>query len=378
MAVLGLGFAVRLRREVADWRRGHRTMGWATVTAVWLVALTVVLGALELILPLFGMRARGRWLGRRPGAMVIVQPFQVSEDGIYRASTNWTYRDDEPAFATRYRSVRINDMGFREIHPQGTGATVMVIGDSFAWGESARPLTNAFADRLAWDYGYKVFNFGIPGTQPEQYALVAEKYVPILQPAACVVCIYAGNDMNTDLREKRLVIRPWREKLWYVTNSGIFPAVAEDGTVLPPEQAFHRAMNLGMRVSNILRDSVTGTFLLTKSFNFWYRLRVRSDDDRARVNGDLLDALRMIQDACDATGAHLVVFVIPAPPSMLNERNDVRKNWSLLSGLDAFTDGFTEAEYMPRPDDHFSNAGHARAAALIARKLADMGIRPTR
>jgi hypothetical protein len=58
---------------------------------------------------------------------------------------------------------------------------VMLVGDSFAWGMSANPVYNSYADFLLAK-GYCVYNLGIIGTDPAQYEAVVKKYTPILQP----------------------------------------------------------------------------------------------------------------------------------------------------------------------------------------------------
>jgi hypothetical protein len=55
------------------------------------------------------------------------------------------------------------------------------LGDSFTWGASAEPISKCFVD-LVGNAGYLIFNTGIPGTKPNQYTYIAEKYIPILKP----------------------------------------------------------------------------------------------------------------------------------------------------------------------------------------------------
>ena len=43
--------------------------------------------------------------------------------------------------------------------------------------------------------GYLTFNTGIPGTAPNQYAYLAEKYIPLLDPDIVAVMFFWGNEV---------------------------------------------------------------------------------------------------------------------------------------------------------------------------------------
>ncbi len=116
-----------------------------------------------------------------------------------------------------YLKRPLNDNGFRTIpfKPVTTERPkIMLIGDSFTWGETATPLYNSFPDRLA-ARGYLVYNMGISGTDPVQYYATAKKYIPLLKPDVVIVNFYTGNDL---IYRKR----PLNEKFEYVTNAGDF------------------------------------------------------------------------------------------------------------------------------------------------------------
>ena len=126
----------------------------------------------------------------------------------------------------------LNEEGLRTIpfKPVTTDRPkIMLIGDSFTWGESAIPLYNSFADRLA-ARGYLVYNMGIAGTDPVQYYATAKKYIPLLQPDVVIVNFYTGNDL---IYRKR----PLHEEFEYVTNAGDFFADPA-GKHLSPQEAY--------------------------------------------------------------------------------------------------------------------------------------------
>src|SRR5690606_31822779 len=82
----------------------------------------------------------------------------------------------------RYLYHPFNKDGFRGIEfkkHRTRCKRILVIGDSFVYGMSAKPFYNSFYDILL-SQGYMVYAAGIPGTDPAQYAAIAEKYIPIL------------------------------------------------------------------------------------------------------------------------------------------------------------------------------------------------------
>ena len=71
---------------------------------------------------------------------------------------------------------------------------VMIIGDSFAHG-SVHPYDSCIVPVLQQlDHNLLCLNFGVIGTDPVNYRLIAEQYVPLLKPDAVVVAFCGAND----------------------------------------------------------------------------------------------------------------------------------------------------------------------------------------
>ncbi|MCB0639827.1 MAG: SGNH/GDSL hydrolase family protein, partial [Lewinella sp.] len=121
----------------------------------------------------------------------------------------------------RFLDSPINAQGYRSI-PMERYVTerpvILLLGDSFTYGWSARPWFGAFADQLR-AMGYVVHNLGITGTGPDQYARTAEVYVPQLKPDVVVVNFFMGNDIMYFPIESR----PY-EMVYYPTNAGVIMA----------------------------------------------------------------------------------------------------------------------------------------------------------
>jgi len=112
-----------------------------------------------------------------------------------------------------------NTDGFRGIalkEHQTTQLKVLIIGDSFVYGMDAHPMQNSFTDLLLTK-GYLVYACGIPGTDPAQYAAIAEKYIPIVKPDVVISCFYTGNDYMNYYREPKS-----NEPHEYITNAGFY------------------------------------------------------------------------------------------------------------------------------------------------------------
>lgn len=127
-----------------------------------------------------------------------------------------------------------NQEGFRSIafkKYKGNKKKVLIIGDSFVYGMSAMPFHKSFTDNLL-ARGIMVYSAGIPGTDPAQYAAIAEKYIPMLQPDLVILCFYEGNDYMVSYREP-LPHRPHE----HLTNAGFFQS-NPTGSYLNPNEAY--------------------------------------------------------------------------------------------------------------------------------------------
>jgi hypothetical protein len=116
-----------------------------------------------------------------------------------------------------YINHPINEDGFRSVSFRSISSTrkkVMLIGDSFTFGQSALDLSNSFSDQLLAD-GFLVYNFGIPGADPAQYLAIAQRYLPILKPDFLIINVYAGNDIIYYQRKPEPMV-----PLFYFTNAG--------------------------------------------------------------------------------------------------------------------------------------------------------------
>lgn len=169
-----------------------------------------------------------------------------------------------------YYNKPFNKDGFRGV-PLANYKTkqlkVLVIGDSFVYGMDAHPQQNSFVDLLLTK-GYLVYACGIPGTDPAQYAAIAEKYIPIVEPDVVVSCFYTGNDYMKYYREPNQL-----EPHEYITNAGFYSSNPL-GKHLSAEKAYSFYLNLSTfpDSSNRLFDKICSyTSLGTLLWNALYQ-----------------------------------------------------------------------------------------------------------
>ncbi len=131
-----------------------------------------------------------------------------------KSKKNWSAFD---SLVVDYIFHPINENGFRSLsfrQVKSERKKVMLIGDSFTYGQSALDLSNSFADQLLAD-GFIVYNMGIPGADPAQYLAIAQRYLPIVKPDFLIINVYAGNDIIYYQRKPEPNV-----PLFYFTNAG--------------------------------------------------------------------------------------------------------------------------------------------------------------
>jgi len=324
-----------------------------------------------------------RSLGYRPGyvralasanpASESVNPAELSNDQIFRADQEGVFKA-----SPEYCEPRRCPDGFRSIplrFRESAAPKVLFLGDSFTWGHSAEPLENCFVDRVR-ARGYLCYNTGIPGADPDQYAFLAEKYVPTLKPDFVAVMIFMGNDLDSHLRNP---LRPYQNVL-QITDRGWYYAFDREGRYMSPAAAYMFAHNLayqyyknsGPAVTALVSGTVTGAYFGVGLALLRERLPGRVDARAPRtVDPDYVrGALQRIRKVCDEQRARMLVFLIPDHPDKVNRDTDIAANLQLFSGFEPlFLDSLTREDYCVLPNDHLNNSGHGKYAAFILRIL---------
>ncbi len=342
-----------------------------------LVGLLILVGVAEVALRVWGFHPGHLEMGwtdfqalPRDTKLTVRHDFYTDSLGIFKAS-------DKPEM--HGPGIVINAMGFRgpEFEPADTRRKkVMLIGDSFTWGATARPIDSAFADLLrrpAW----QVMNFGIPGADPDQYARIAEVYIPQVNPDVVCVFFYMANDVMQLPQH----VGPYQNR-YHITNVGWLNPFL-DGDYIGDAQATYKycAERLTIPPTNwlnrVCRLTCVGTLLWRGLVRMKWIQEHHSPAIQARVDAAQilrlqgpysLPHLQKIQAICAERNIPFRLFLIPT-------HNDIRKptpqeNETLFRGIEVgYCDGLTTADYNDRPDGHFNNAGHRKMAQYVATSL---------
>lgn len=270
-----------------------------------------------------------------------------------------------------YFSRPFNHDGFRSV-PFKNYATkqlkVLIIGDSFVYGMDAHPYQNSFTDLLL-SRGYLVYAAGIPGTDPAQYAAIAQKYVPILKPDVVVSCFFVGNDFMRYEREPDST-RPHE----HLTNAGLI-ASAPYGKYLPPNEAYQFYLSLSTFPDerNLMLDKICARFSIsTLVWNVFYKKGIVRHTLRTLYNNYNLpqDTInkrtkkytdRMVE-ICRENKIPLVNAIIPERQTLIVDSDIMRH---------LFEGGFYVPEILNEKDDfyrdkvHFNNSGSFKFANFL-------------
>lgn len=303
--------------------------------------------------------------------LAVADMYFTGADGIFKA--NRAYFSSAKSRAAD--GVSINAEGFRgnEFEPVATGRKkLFLIGDSFTWGQTARPIALSFADRLQ-AAGYHVYNGGIPGTDTQQYALVAEKYVPRLEPDVVAVFVFLGNDVEPT----PFLFRP-NKTLHYVTSVGFLRGYDDNGNFF--ENAAEAVRYLENRKCGratspwgyLLFQTVVGRGIFGA---LYHGPGMKSDPSRRWV----VDNLNRIKRVSERNGARFVVFLIPARFADVAEEESLERNLHLFAGFEHhFPRSIVDSDYQRPANQHFNNKGHRKYADFVIDVLTRDGYPPLR
>lgn len=338
-----------------------------------------LLALAELILRLFGFIPG--YIGAMDGQYLDLKKvdhlesynwFKTDSLGIWKANPDTVFYAKE---------IQINPQGFRgqEFKFIDTNVTkVLLIGDSFTWGGNADPITNSFSDLLA-KKDFLVYNSGIPGADPNQYAKIAERYIPELKPDKVVVVFYLENDV---------MYYKWEngpnQPRYHITNAGwLNPFVDGDylGDAHQTWEYYWRRFSIPVKNGNTFNvlssKTVLGTwfwmFLVKKGwieegFDPDVIQRRRDLESRWRKEPVSKDYLDKIESLSADNGAQFFLVLVRTH-TRLGENLD-----QTLPGL--FGDlkvceckSIAREDYHEWPDGHFNNAGHQKMAECLGEWL---------
>lgn len=326
------------------------------VLAIALVPLIVLEGLLRVVgvAPIFD--AHHAAMPDLPAEPELAQypRFITDDDGFWVANPDLPY---------------INEGGFRSPpldEDPGERPTVVFIGDSFTWGESAKPLENSFVD-LVRNAGYRTVNLGIMGIGPVQYAAMAEKFLPDLAPDAVVLVFYPGNDF-----EYEPPVTPGHPR-YYLTEELILAAYSPDGAPWSFEESYSQfAGTLGASPAARLRRALYSSRLVSVLSGM-----VSDNDMRDKTLPTVIESIERLRAATLAVDATFELVIAPVRPELQDSQNNNTYCAQVLSAFDPqIPEGFDANCFAPMPDTHFNNHGHNRFAEFVLDELKARGLQP--
>jgi hypothetical protein len=254
---------------------------------------------------------------------------------------------------------------------------VLLVGDSFLEGvipSGDRNGTFIELTRKHLQEEYALFPCGVGTTDPVNYRLVCEKYLPIIQPDLVVVVFFAGNDILEYDRKPTPFIPSY-----YVTNAGWLQSVAPPVLTKQGEIVFKSSREAytyyqGIadleRGGNLLRRLMGKLAITTAIYQVGWCLGHIPTQNYYNTYKQL-DA---IEGVCQKNHTPLQIVVIPDKSScedLVTQQKGKEKYGDVFLQLLSkthFATGFTQKEYTPQ-DGHFNEQGNAHFATILERVI---------
>jgi len=327
--------------------------------------------------------------------------------------------------------VRVDDRGYRGtgVSQSKRGPRVVVFGDSFVEAEFS-PLEQTFVARLGDELrqvtglaNLETINAGVAGYGPDQAALRMERDVEPLAPDLVVFCVFSGNDFG-DLVRNRLfrlgndgelvdnhpVLGDELQKSFDDARlQGRRPALVRTAEAAwsqwnapPPKTSFPHYIDESLEKRRteysdfVERGSNVVENLLWDGYDADIALEPRSPS--ARFKASLMSGLlARVRHTAKTHGVPLLLVVIPevidvgAAYEIQVDRArypeyDPRRLTGLLVGAadrlsipcvdlyEPLTEVNGERFYFRYGDNHWNSNGQAKAAMVVARSIATMGL----
>ena len=252
---------------------------------------------------------------------------------------------------------------------------VFIIGDSHVAGTTSTTWDKTFSQVLKKGMikdGYVICPFGIYGTDPLDYRLCAEKFIPLLKPDLVLVSYCADNDrMDFDR------IPTPHIPMWFATNLGFsLPTNLDNKYIFSnPDtlRRFYRSVcpqistSIPLRILSKFSMSFAELYVKLK-----YPDRVQSIS-RRYVNDTCTATCRNlteIQNVCVANNAKFSIAVVPTPGESCKNLEECEARYKdvfqdLLGAVQFYLKrDLTKNDFL-NDDSHFNDSGNAKFADFL-------------
>ncbi len=299
------------------------------------------------------------------------------------------YIINKEGFSSRYEFTKQVADSLKRI-----SKVIMFIGDSHTEGYCADPITHSFTNLIDQNKNFSALNVGVGGTDPLQYKLIAEQYIPKLLPDMVIVALCLDNDfMHYDRKPAPL------QPLHFQTNYNWLNAtLPESHPDFAPDKYFE---NWDAAKSYYLENyTITGKdihllekiFIIPSNFNsFLYYLStalkkyfnlkksIEKYGKNISVNFKLSDNdityrhLTTIREICKEQKVDFKLFGVPTIKDMaLNQDSVYLKYQTVLKDLHLYYPrNFVSNDFVSERNDHFNNKGHEKFAEFLDSIISD-------
>ncbi|MFN8309518.1 MAG: SGNH/GDSL hydrolase family protein [Chitinophagales bacterium] len=292
--------------------------------------------------------------------------FTVDSNGIQYPNCNTTdsFQTIFHGYSKYFRNIKVNEHGFRTASFDSSQENILLLGDSYTWGFSAKPISASFADLLSESLSkkYKVYNAGLPGVDVATYLALTKKLLPVIKPKILIVNFFLGNDIVNYNKQ----LHPYQSSDLFATTSGAFMAYNYNSSSKDSEEVFDSAQNAFEYYRHLMvlnsNDSLV-LFLASHSALFTALHRKifglnRQTQFIHKYPADRLftsRALRQIQTLCQQ---HHCKFILSIIPDLNNTTTGKEEDDLMTLGVHYhYPSNLTKTDYTPMPDNHFNNCG---------------------
>lgn len=292
--------------------------------------------------------------------VIETKEFYTDSIGIFRYNKIWFDTVSSTKLKNKvhhyFKNISLNEFGFRKAKKVNkNGKKIMMIGDSFTWGFTAKPIDSSFTDLLS--VKYNIYNFGVPSVDIDQYLLILKHYLDSVKPESIVLNIYDGDD-RIDYEKNSI---PYYNQYFYTSNIGWLPKTNIDFKSKDSIMVFNsfedsKKYILGLIsfgkyhesswVNKMLSKTVIGTFVgnifFKKTIPYSYYYKDKKDFTCIRLN--------KIKDICKTNNVKLIAIIIPDKNNLKTKEEYCLENpYYYLADMSYYRNGY---------DSHFNNLGH--------------------
>lgn len=300
--------------------------------------------------------------------------------GCDEAGCHYIYAAIQPACELREikgRRCRINRQGFHDtqeflpVQDFGDGLRILILGDSFAYGNSAK-IGESFVEVLEQALPEStVWNTAIPGTGTNQALMSYQTFAPLLKPHITILAFYMNDFVDNMLPVDSYffgvspTLPPLAIRQYYLDLQGNVSLQNTQSDLYyrykgvdPPASELQRVLGETQLGSIVLRSLAALQQMLSQAQGFRLERQVAATREH----------LLALRDA--AVDTELFMLLIPTRQDLLRPGEHYQLALRLADELNiprlGLREELTEVDYANHPDVHWNTAGHRKVGALLA------------